>query len=37
MLYEPFLLAATGLENEDKDEIQQKFIEILEEFVKKIC
>ena len=37
MLYEPFLLAATGLENEDKDEIQQKFIEILEEFVQKIC
>lgn len=37
MLYEPFLLAATGMENENKEDIEQKVIEILEEFLKTIC
>lgn len=37
MLYEPFLLAATGLENENKEDIEQKVIEILEEFLRTIC
>lgn len=36
-LYEPFLLAATNLETEDKAEIDKKIVEILEEFVQKIC
>ena len=37
MLYEPFLLAATGLEDENKEEIDGKIIGLLEEFVQKIC
>ncbi len=36
MIYEPFLLAATGLENEDKDELHQKVVAILEDMVSKI-
>jgi AcrR family transcriptional regulator len=37
ILYEPFLFAATDLDNENPDEIHREVIEILEEFVKKIC
>ncbi len=36
-LYEPFLLAATEMEDEDKDAIQQKVINILEEIIRKLC
>jgi AcrR family transcriptional regulator len=34
MLYEPFLLAATGLEGENTEEIKQVIAEILEDFIK---
>ena len=36
-LYEPFLLASTGLEDENKDEIHEQIIELLEEAVHKFC
>ncbi len=36
-LFEPFLLAATGLEEKNKAEIHQKVVEILEEIIKKLC
>ncbi len=36
-LYEPFLLAATGLEDRDQDELQQTVVEILEEIIRKLC
>ena len=36
-LYEPFLLAATGMEDQNKEEIQQKVIDILEEIIQKLC
>lgn len=37
ILYEPFLLAALELEDENKDEIQGKMVEILEEIVQRLC
>ena len=37
MLYEPFLLAAIDAEDENREEIHQKVVEILEEFLKKVC
>jgi TetR/AcrR family transcriptional regulator, repressor for neighboring sulfatase len=36
-LYEPFLLAATEMEEKNKDEIQQKVVDILEEIIQKLC
>jgi TetR/AcrR family transcriptional regulator, repressor for neighboring sulfatase len=36
-LYEPFLLAATNLEDKNKDEIHQKVTEIIEEIIQKLC
>jgi AcrR family transcriptional regulator len=37
ILYEPFLLAATGLEDENIDEIKKTVAAILEEFIKVSC
>jgi TetR/AcrR family transcriptional regulator, repressor for neighboring sulfatase len=37
MLYEPFLLAATDLEDESREEIDRKIVELLEDFIEKIC
>lgn len=36
-LYEPFLLAATGLEDKNKDEIHRQAAEILEAIIGKLC
>ncbi len=36
-LYEPFLLAATGIEDQNKEEVQQKVIDILEDIIQKLC
>jgi AcrR family transcriptional regulator len=36
-LYEPFLLASTGLDKSNKDEVRKDVIEFLEEVIKKIC
>jgi TetR/AcrR family transcriptional regulator, repressor for neighboring sulfatase len=36
-LYEPFLLAATGLDKKNEGEIHQKVIKILEEILQKLC
>ncbi len=37
ILYEPFLLAATGLEEKNKDQVEQKVIAFLEEIIQKLC
>ncbi len=37
VLFEPFLVAATGLEDRSKDELTDIAIELLEEFVRKLC
>lgn len=36
-LYEPFLIAATEMENRNKEETQEKIINILEEILQKLC
>jgi AcrR family transcriptional regulator len=36
-LYEPFLLAAIDLEENDKDEIHETVVEIIEEIIRKLC
>jgi AcrR family transcriptional regulator len=36
-LYEPFLLASTGLENRDKNKVHKQIIEILEKIVEQFC
>jgi TetR/AcrR family transcriptional regulator, repressor for neighboring sulfatase len=36
MVYEPFLLVSTGLDQEDKEQIKQTVGEILEEFIRQI-
>ncbi len=36
-LYEPFLLAATNLEEKNKDELHQKVTEILEKIIRELC
>ena len=36
-LYEPFLLASTGLENRDKNKVHKQIIEILEKIAEQLC
>ena len=36
-LYEPFLLASTGLENRDKNKVHGQIIEILEQIAEQFC
>ncbi|CAN5451974.1 TetR/AcrR family transcriptional regulator [soil metagenome] len=36
-LYEPFLIAGTGMQDRNKDEIHEEIIEILEEILQKLC
>lgn len=37
LIYEPFLLAATNLEDRDKAEVRQKIVEILEDMIQKFA
>ena len=36
-LYEPFLLASTGLERRDKKKVHKQIIEILEKLTENLC
>ena len=36
-LYEPFLLAATDMENKNKEELHKEVIKVLEEIIRKLC